>query len=114
MRLWVRLVTLCLSLALLGGVLLHETASAKMSFDMAAADVSATAEDEPCPACAIEDAEETVCDLDCSVPAVLAAVMPQAVPGMLRGTHMSPSTGASLHGLDQGVDPTPPRSTLLS
>lgn len=115
MRLWVRLLTLCLSLVLLGGgMLLHETANAKMSFAMAAADVSAPTEDSVCPACALEDAAEVVCDLDCSVPAVFAAVGFQDLPSLSRRAHLIPSVGQDLRGLDPGVDPTPPRSTLLS
>ena len=40
MRLWLRLVSLCLSLALLGGVMMHDAAGARMSFDMATSAVA--------------------------------------------------------------------------
>lgn len=114
MRFWARLATLCLSVVLLGGVLLHDTASAAMSFEMAASDmVSAAGDDGNCPACAENDAGEVVCDLDCTAPVLSTAVTPQALSGALRGSCLVARPGISLRNLDLGVDPTPPRSHIL-
>ena len=113
---------LCFSLALLGGVLLHDTARARMSFAMAASemvsatgDVSVAEEGEICPACAPDDAaDEVACDFDCTAPALSTTATPQAVATTLHGARLTSTVGISLRGLDLGVDPTPPRSTILS
>ncbi len=114
MRLWIRLATLCLSLVLVGGVMLHDVASASMSFDMADTDMTAeVAADDNCPACTSDKTAAVACDLDCTTPVLLAVTTPGGAVKAVRSSSLISGAGFSLEGLDLGVDPTPPRSTLL-
>ncbi|MFZ3584086.1 hypothetical protein ACOI1H_18250 [Loktanella sp. DJP18] len=114
MRLWIRLATLCLSLVLLGGVMLHDVSNASMSFDMAGRDMNAAvAEDDNCPACMTGKTATVACDLDCTTPVLLAMNSPDGAVKTMRSSGLVAVADRSLKGLDIGVDPTPPRSTLL-
>ncbi|MCF7702043.1 hypothetical protein [Loktanella sp. M215] len=114
MRIWIRLATLCLSLVLLGGVMLHDVASANMSFDMANRDMTAAvAADDNCPACTSDKTTKVACDLDCTAPVLLAVSTPTSAVKAVRRSGLISVAALSLEGLDLGVDPTPPRSTLL-
>jgi hypothetical protein len=114
MRIWIRLATLCLSLVLLGGVLLHDVASASMSFDMANSDLTAAvAADDNCPACTSGKTAMLACDLDCTAPILLAAATPISAVKTVRSSGLVSVADLSLQGLDLGVDPTPPRNILL-
>ena len=114
MRIWIRLATLCLSLVLLGGVMLHDVASASMSFDMANSDMTAAvAADDNCPACTSDKTAAAACDLDCTTPVLLAVTIPDGAVKAVRRSGLISVANLSLQGLDLGVDPTPPRSILL-
>ncbi len=114
MRIWVRLATLCLSLVLLGGVMLHDVASASMSFDMANSDMTAAvAADDNCPACTSGKTAAVACDLDCTAPVLLAVTTPISAVKTMRSSGLVSVANLSLKGLDLGVDPTPPRNTFL-
>lgn len=115
MRLLLRLATLCLSLALLGGVLLHDLAGAKMSLDIAsAASVMGVEQDDICPACTQDADEAIVCDMDCTAPVLSTARASQADPFDLISTHLARSGDLHLAGLDPASDPFPPRTSFLS
>lgn len=119
MRIWIRLATLCLSLALLGGAILHDAASARMSFDMANSGVAdmdtaaAVAADDNCPACISGETTAVACDLDCTAPVLLSVTVPDGAVKAVRRSALISVVAPSPEGLDLGVDPTPPRSSLL-
>ncbi|RKF15341.1 hypothetical protein D6850_11015 [Roseovarius spongiae] len=115
MRFLVRLATLCLSLALLGGMLGHDLAGAKMSLEMASAATVIDAEQgDICPACTQDTSDAVVCDMDCTAP-VLSTVRDARTAGLnLRSSPLETSGDLDLAGLDPGSDPFPPRSTFLS
>lgn len=113
MRLWVRLLSLCVSLTLLGGLMLHDVAGAQMSFDMAAASISDQNENV-CPACEAEDAETIACNVDCT--AQMPFIGASSAPSMERlVVDAHPSTGPdSMRMRRPGFDPAPPRTNFLS
>tara|TARA_R110002110_G_C12967506_1_gene672245 strand:+ start:203 stop:550 length:348 start_codon:yes stop_codon:yes gene_type:complete len=115
MRLLVRLAALCLSVALLSGVLLHDLAGAKMSLDMANSVSMVDAEqDSVCPACTPEGPNVIVCDMDCTAPVFLTGKVSQSEPIAVETSFLWMPSDLDLAGLDQGHDPFPPRSTFLS
>ena len=113
MRLWVRLASLCLSLALLGGVLLHDVAGARMSLDMTAT-AMAEQQDDTCLACAQDADEQMVCDFDCTAPLLSTETSPEALPQAVAGTDLSWPDDATARARQPGFDPAPPRTTILS
>ena len=113
MRLWLRLVSLCLSLALLGGVMMHDAAGARMSFDMAASAV-ADAQDDLCPACDQNASEQLVCDLDCTAPLLSTEGSSEILPQTVAARSMTRSDDTALRTRRPGFDPAPPRTTILS
>lgn len=115
MRLLLRLATLCLSLALLSGVLLHDLAGAKMSLDMAgAASMMDVEQDDICPACTQDVDEAIVCDMDCTAPVLSTARASQAEPFDLVSSRFARTGEVHLPGLDPASDPFPPRTSFLS
>lgn len=112
MRHLVRLAMLCLSLALLGGVILHDVSGVRMSIGMAASNVEQ--QDDLCPACVQDDGEQMVCEFDCTAP-LLSTASPMAdLPTAVIATSLAwPADSAvRTHHLD--FDPAPPRTTILS
>lgn len=115
MRVLLRLATLCLSLALLSGVLLHDLAGTKMSLDMAgAASVMDVEQDDICPACTQDTDEAIVCDMDCTVSVLSTARASQAAPFDLIYSRLPRAGDIHLPGLDPASDPFPPRTSFLS
>ncbi|KAF0677172.1 hypothetical protein [Profundibacterium mesophilum] len=115
MRILLRLATLCLSLALLGGVLMHDLAGARMSLDMASAATAPDVEQgELCPACSEDMAEVPLCDMDCTAPVHVSGKAQQLSPLTLRTTALGQSGDDRLVGLDPGSDPFPPRNSVLA
>lgn len=115
MRLLLRLATLCLSLALLGGVLLHDLTGAKMSLDMAgAASVMDVEPDDICPACTQDADEAIVCDVDCTAPVLSTARASQAEPFDLISSRLAGTGDLHLAEFDPASDPFPPRTSFLS
>ncbi|APX89143.1 hypothetical protein BV394_04955 [Brevirhabdus pacifica] len=113
MRLWVRLLTLCISLAFLGGLMLHDVAGARMSFNMVAAETSDEG-GEVCPACEVEDAETVICKLDCTTPMLFLGAFAAALPERLVADVHLATSPHSLRMRPPGFDPAPPRTTILS
>ncbi|EAQ04607.1 hypothetical protein OB2597_04975 [Pseudooceanicola batsensis HTCC2597] len=113
MRLWVRLVSFCLSIALLGGVMMHDAAGARMSFDMAASAV-AEAQDDLCPACDQDASEQLVCDLDCTAPLLSTEGSPEILPQTVATRGITRPDDTALRTRRPGFDPAPPRTTILS
>jgi hypothetical protein len=102
-----------MSLALLGGLMLHDMAGARMSFDMAAA-AATDQSDEVCPACEVEDVETVACDLDCTAPLLFTGALSATMPERLTaGTHL-PTAPDAFRARRPGFDPAPPRTTILS
>ena len=114
MRLLVRLAMLCLSLALLGGVLLHDLAGAKMSLDMAGTTMTAVEQEGACPACPQESSDLVACDMDCTAPVLSTDRVSRAVALDMRSSRLDMTADLDLAGLDPGSDPFPPRSTFPS
>lgn len=115
MRLLLRLITLCLTLALLSGVLLHDLAGAKMSLEMAsAASVMDVEQDDICPACTQDTDEAIVCDMDCTAPVLSTARASQAEPFDLVSSRLARTGDLHLAGLDPASDPFPPRTSFLN
>ncbi len=106
---------LCLSLALLGGVLLHDLAGARMSLDMAsAAPATHAQQDDLCPACTQDQTDVIVCDMDCTAP-VLSTARPSLAEVLSLPSTLATRSGDVHHaGLDPGSDPFPPRTSFLS
>jgi hypothetical protein len=113
MRLWVRLATLCLSLALLSGVMMHAAAGARMSFDMAAS-VVVEHQDDLCPACEQGESEQPVCDLDCTAPLLSTAGASDFPPQTVATRNMTRPDDTAVRTRRPGFDPAPPRTTILS
>ncbi|MGR3757860.1 MAG: hypothetical protein ACU0AT_11605 [Tranquillimonas sp.] len=121
MNLWLRLVSICLSFAILGGIVMHDLAGARLSFDMAAAQAApvadatgVVAEGSPCPLCVQDEGQAPLCKLDCTAAVgsgVQAAVLGDAPQ---RVTRLALPGGTGLTGRGAGLDPSPPRSTSLS
>lgn len=113
MRLLTRLAMLCLSLALFGGMMLHDAASARMSLEMAEAErLPDPASETACPACGEGAPQGEFCDFDCTAPAFVAAtVQGVSVPGFTI-TRRAVPRDPPRRGLDPGADPFPPRSVL--
>ncbi|MFT6531911.1 MAG: hypothetical protein ACJASC_001457 [Limimaricola cinnabarinus] len=65
MRFWVRLATVCLSLLLLIGVLLHDVAGAQTSIDMATSTLM-NQQDDLGPACTQDATKQMTCNFDCT------------------------------------------------
>ncbi|WP_146586180.1 hypothetical protein [Puniceibacterium confluentis] len=109
-----RLVSVCCALALLGGILLHDLAAAKMSAEMAEARLSiASGDSDACPACA-PDGPEVVCDIDCTAPVLSTAVAAEIVAAVtLRSLRLTLPGDMGRTGLDPGSEPHPPRGTVL-
>ncbi|WP_143155490.1 hypothetical protein [Loktanella atrilutea] len=94
--------------------MLHDVASASMSFEMADSDMTAAvAADDNCPACTSDKTAAAACDLDCTSPVLLAVSTPTSAVKAMRRSGLTSVADLSLQGLDLGVDPTPPRSILL-
>ncbi|MBU2359699.1 MAG: hypothetical protein KKB02_12330 [Alphaproteobacteria bacterium] len=114
MRKWIRLVTLCLSLALLGGILMHNAASVQMSVRMASHDMAAdSVSDKNCPACSSSPTDTATCDLDCTTPVLLFVAAPETHAVKMRNVHLAAVVNSGLYGFDPGVEPSPPRGTIL-
>ena len=114
MRKWIRLVTLCLSLALLGGMLMHDAASVQMSVRMSSHDVTVDAgSDKNCPVCPSRPTDTAACNLDCTTPILLFAAAPNVTAVKMRNLHPAPVVNSDVHGFDPGVEPSPPRGTIL-
>lgn len=114
MRKWIRLVTLCLSLALLGGILMHDAASVQMSVRMASHDMAAdSGSDKNCPACTPRSIDTATCDLDCTTPILLFVAAPETPAVKMRNVHLAPVVNSGLRRFDPGVEPSPPRGTIL-
>ncbi|MFZ3584456.1 hypothetical protein ACOI1H_20165 [Loktanella sp. DJP18] len=114
MRNWIRLVTLCLSLALLGGILMHDAATAQMPVRMASHAMAAdSVSDQNCPACLSSPTDTAACDLDCTTPVLLFASAPSVTAVKKRDVDPAPVVNSGLHGFDPGIEPSPPRDTIL-
>ena len=114
MRKWIRLVTLCLSLALLGGILMHDAASVQMSVRMSSHDMNVDgSSDGSCPACPSRSTDTSVCDLDCTTPVLLFVAAPETHAVKMRNVHLAAVVNSGLYGFDPGVEPSPPRGTIL-
>lgn len=141
MRLMVRLAALCLSLALLGGLILHDLAGAKVTIDMAraaapapvslptsdlapdlalnpaqatAASEGAAMRADACGACQADDPAALTCNWDCTAPVFSTETLPLPVAVTLHASLVAMPGDMDLAGLDPGADPFPPRSTFLS
>ena len=112
MRSLARLFAICLSLALLGGVMAHEVVSARMSIDMAASAFQEQ-QDDICPACGAEDEEAVVCDLDCTAPLLFAQTTLPPLPERPSVGHVQ-LVDALIEARRPGFDPAPPRTSILS
>jgi len=113
MRRWLRLVSFCLSLVLLGGVMMHDAAGARMSFDMAASAV-AEPQDNLCPVCDQGASEQLVCDLDCTAPFLSTEGSSEILPQTVATHSLTRPDDTALRTRRPGFDPAPPRTTILS
>ncbi|MGR3570663.1 hypothetical protein [Brevirhabdus sp.] len=141
MLLMVRLAALCLSLALLGGLVLHDLAGAKLTIDMARAaapapvsmsgpDLAPTVTPAPaltiaapegaalraddCAACGAGDPAALTCNWDCTAPVFSTESLPLPVAVTLHTSLVAMPGDMALAGLDPGADPFPPRNIFLS
>lgn len=112
MRCLIRLAMLCLSLALLGGVMLHDVSGARMSIDMAASSVEQ--QDDLCPACVQDAGEEMVCDFDCTAPLLSTASSMADLQIAVIATSLAWPADPALRTRHLDFDPAPPRTTILS
>lgn len=103
---------LCFSLALLGGVMLHDVSGARMSIDMAAASVEQ--QDNLCPACVQDVGEEMACDFDCTAPLLSTASSMADLQIAVIATSLAWPTDPALRTRHLDFDPAPPRTTILS
>ncbi len=114
MRNWIRLATLCFSLALVGGILVHDAVSAQMSLRMSSHDMTVDAgTDRNCPACPSDTTDAATCDLDCTTPVLVFTAAPDVTAVKMRNAHLVPVVDSGLRCFDPGVEPSPPRGTIL-
>ncbi len=109
MALWTRLAALCLSLALLGGILLHDVANADMSLKMTVS----LDESDLCPACSHDAQDQIVCAFDCTVPVLSTAGAPVTPVITVVSLQIAAVEGKVLHGTVPDFDPSPPRTSIL-
>ncbi|MFW8596372.1 hypothetical protein [Cribrihabitans neustonicus] len=112
MRHLVRLAMLCLSLALLGGVTLHDVSGARMSIDMAASSVEQ--QDDLCSACVQEDGAEIACDFDCTAPLLSTPSSMAELPIAVIAISLVWPADSAVRTRNLDFDPAPPRTTILS
>lgn len=103
---------LCLSLALLGGVMMHDAAGARMSIDMAASSVEQ--QDDLCPACVQDDGEQMVCGFDCTAPLLSTASSMTDLPMAIAVTGLAWPADSAVRTRNLDFDPAPPRTNILS
>jgi len=107
---WVRILTICLSLALLGGSVVHGITGTRMALQMAAATSVDVSTEASCPACIDDTDEQTiVCSFDCTAPVFTQLSAPATLTLIADLMRPVPSIENPLHGHSVDFEPSPPR-----